>query len=181
MRKFVGLFAAAALLVPAAIMVSQPAGAAGGTSCAKGSGSATFTPPLPDATSTKKVKDVLKSSGTIGGCKGGGVTGGTLKGVSPASKGSNCKTLLTPTKTPTKVTLTVTWNTKKTSTIAATLSEIPKVPVTTQKVAGTVTKGLFAGSKISGKITYTAPKNACTKGHPLAKVTYKNAGATVIK
>ena len=48
MRKFVGLFAAAALLVPAAMIVSQPAGAAGGTLVRRRvQGSATFTPALP--------------------------------------------------------------------------------------------------------------------------------------
>ena len=179
MRKLVGLVLAAGLLVPAAIYVGAPAGAAGGTSCSTGSGSATFTPALPIITSAVKVKDVLKSSGTVSGCTGT-VKSGTLSGVAPASTGSNCKSIATPTTTPTKITLTVKWNTGATSTVAAQLKEIPKTPVTTQTVSGSVTAGLFKGSTLSGKFTYTLPAGACTKA-PLAKLTYKNVGATVIK
>jgi hypothetical protein len=180
MRKFLGLFVAAGLLVSAAAVVSAPAGAAAGTSCKTGGGSATFAPPLPDVSSKKKVKDVLKSSGKVAGCSGA-VKTGTITGVSPKSTGSNCTTLATPTKTPTKVTLTVKWNKGESSTIAAQLKQIPKVAVTTQTVSGPVTKGQFKGLKLSGKFTYTLPKGACGKGHALAKLTYKDVGAIVIK
>jgi hypothetical protein len=180
MRKFAGFFMAAALIVPAAVIVGQPAGAAAGTSCKTGSGSATFTPPLPDVSSKKKVKDVLKTSGKVAGCSGA-VKSGTITGVAPKSTGSNCTTLATPTKVPTKVTLTVKWNKGLASTVAAQLKQIPKVAVTTQAVSGTVTKGQFKGLKLSGKFTYTLPKGACGKGHPLAKLTYKDVGAIVIK
>lgn len=180
MRKFVGLVLAAGLLVPAAIYVGAPAGAAGGTSCASGKGSAKFTPALPDLSSKVKVKDVLTSSGTVAGCTGT-VKSGVLTGKAPASTGSNCLTIATPTTTPTKITLTVKWNTGTTSTIAAQLKEIPKTPVTTQTVSGSVTAGLFKGSKLSGKFTYKLPAGACSKGHPLAALTYVNVGATVIK
>jgi hypothetical protein len=173
------LLLAAALVLPAGIMAASPAGAAGGTSCKSGGGTATFTPALPIVGNKTKVKDVLKSSGTVAGCSGT-VKSGKITGVSPKSTGSNCTTLATPTKTPTKVTLTVTWNTKATSTIAAVLKEIPKKPVTTQTVTGPVTKGLFKGSKLSGKFTYTLPSGACTK-KALAKLTYKDVGAIVIK
>ncbi len=180
MRKVLGLVVAAALMVPAASYLSSSAGAAGGTSCASGKGSATFTPALPDLSSKVKVKDVLKSSGTVAGCSGT-VKSGTLTGVAPASTGSNCLSIATPTTTPTKITLTVKWNTGATTTIAAQLKQIPKTPVTTQTVSGTVTAGLFKGSKLTGKFTYKLPAGACSKGHPLAKLTYTNVGATVIK
>jgi hypothetical protein len=181
MRKFLGFVVAAGLLVPTAAIVTSPAGAAGGSSCSSGKGSATFTPALPDLSSKTLVKDVLKSTGTVAGCSGT-VKSGTLTGVAPASaKGSNCLSIATPTTTPTKITLTVKWNTGATTTIAAQLKEIPKTPVTTQTVSGTVTAGLFKGSKLSGKFTYKLPAGACSKGHPLAKLTYTNVGATVIK
>jgi hypothetical protein len=180
MRKTFGVLAAAGLLVSAALVIGAPAGAAGGTSCKSGGGTATFTPPLPIVGNASKVKDVLKSSGTVGGCSGT-VKSGKITGVSPkGTTGSNCTTLATPTKTATKVTLTVTWNTKATSTIAAQLKEIPKTAVTTQTVSGPVTKGLFKGSKLSGKFTYTLPTGACTK-KPLSKLTYKDVGAITIK
>jgi hypothetical protein len=179
MRKTFGVLVAAALLVSAALVIGAPAGAAGGTSCKSGSGSATFTPPLPVIGSKTKVKDVLKSSGTVAGCTGT-VKSGKITGVSPKSTGSNCTTLATPTKTATKVTLTVKWNTGASSTIAAQLKQIPKKPVTTQTVSGPVTAGLFKGSKLSGKFTYSLPSGACTK-KPLSKLTYKDVGAIVIK
>lgn len=180
MRKFLGVFVAAGLLVSAAVIVGAPAGAAGGTSCKTGSGTATFTPALPDLTSKAKVKDVLKSSGVVGGCSGT-VKSGKLSGVSPKSTGSNCLTTATYTATGTKITLTVKWNTGASSTVAAQLHQTKGVAATHQSVAGTVTAGLFKGSKLSGKFVYTLPKGACSKGHPLAKVTYKSVGATVIK
>ena len=181
MRKVLGLFVAAALMVPAAAYFGSSAGAAGGTSCASGKGSATFTPALPILSSKVKVKDVLKSSGTVAGCTGT-VKSGTLTGVAaPSATGSNCLTIATPTTTPTKITLTVKWNTGDTSTIPAQLKEIKGVPVTTQTVSGTVSVGLFKGSKLSAKFTYKLPAGACSKGHPLAKLTYTNVGATVIK
>ena len=156
------------------------AGAAAGTSCASGSGTGTFTPPLPDLTSKTKVKDVLTVKGSFAGCSGA-VKSATITGASPARTGSNCLSIATPTKTPTKVTLTVTWNAGAASTVAAQLTEIPKTPVTTQLISGSVTKGQFAGEKLSGKFTYSLPKGACSKGHPLSTVPYKDVGALVIK
>ena len=180
MRKFLGLLVATALVMPAAAMVGGPAGAAGGTSCSSGSGTGTFNPPLPDLTSKKKVKDVIKVTGTLSGCTGT-VASGTLTGLSPASTGSNCKTIATPTNVGTKIKLTIKWNTGASTTIQAMLKQIPKKPVTQQTVSGPVTAGLFKGSKLSGKFTYTLTKGTCSKGHTLAKVTYTNVGPTVIK
>ena len=77
--------------------------------------------------------------------------------------------------------LTIKWNTGSSSTIAAQLREIANVSVTTQTVSGSVTAGLFKGSKLSGKFNYTLPKDGCAKGHPLARVTYKDVGSMVIK
>ena len=164
----------------AAAVGGSSAGAAGGTTCKAGGGTVTFTPPLPDATSTKTVKDVQKRSGSISGCSGT-VKSGKITGVSPRSTGSNCATLQTWTSTPTKVIFTVRWNIGVSSTIAAQLKEIAHVTVTTQTVSGGVTAGLFKGSKLSGKSTYTLPKGGCSKGHPLAKVTYTDVGSIVIK
>jgi hypothetical protein len=179
MRKMFGVLVAAGLLVSAALVVGAPAGAAGGTTCKSGSGTATFTPPLPILKSKAKVKDVLKSKGTVSGCSGA-VKSATLAGVSPASTGSNCTTLATPSKTPTKVTLTVKWNAGAPSTVAALLSAVKGQPVTTQAVSGSVKSGQFAGSKISGKIHYSLPSGACTTKQ-LAKVTYADVGSLVIK
>jgi hypothetical protein len=177
-EKMLGALVVAGLLI--AILMSSPAGAADGTTCKAGAGSVTFTPPLPDAASTKKVKAVQKRNGTVSGCSGT-VKSGKITGVSPKSTGSNCVTLQTWTNTPTKMTLTIKWNTGSSSTITAQLKEIANVSVTTQTVSGRVTAGLFKGSKLSGKFNYVLPTEGCTKGHPLAKVTYKDVGSMMIK
>jgi hypothetical protein len=177
MRRTFALVAAGLLL---SVLAAAPAGAAGGTTCKTGGGTVTFTPPLPDATSAKKVKSAQKRNGTVAGCSGT-VKSGKITGVSPKGAGANCVTLQTWTSKPTKIALTVKWNTGKSSTIAAQLKEIANVSVTTQTVSGSVTAGLFKGSKLSGKFTYTLPKDGCSKGHPLARVTYKDIGALTIK
>jgi hypothetical protein len=178
MRKFVGLFAAAALLVPAAMIISQPAGAAGGTVCKSGKGSATFTPPLPKLGDPKKVKDVLKSKGTLAGCSGK-VKSATVSGVSPKSTGSNCTTIATS-KTATKVTLTVKWNAGPASTVAGSLKVIAGKPATNQAFTGKISAGQFKGLSVSGKIVYTIPSGQCTK-KPLSNVTYVDQGSFTIK
>jgi hypothetical protein len=180
MRKSFGAVLAAASLLSLSVLASVPAGAAAaGTTCKTGSGSAVFSPALPKLGDTHKVKDVLKTTGKVGGCSGA-VKSATLTGVSPKSTGSNCTTIATPTKTPTKVTLTVKWNKGAASTVAAQLKEITGQPVTTQTVTGTVTKGQFKGKKLAGKIKYTLPSGACTT-KPLSKVTYTDVGALAIK
>jgi hypothetical protein len=178
MRRMLGLLVAAGLLL--SVLAAAPAGAAGGTTCKAGAGRVTFTPALPDGTSAKKVLAVQRRNGTISGCSGT-VKSGKLIGVSPKGAGANCVTLETWTSKPTKMALTVNWNTGQSSTIAAQLKEIANVSVTTQTVSGSVTAGLFKGSKLSGKFTYTLPKDGCSKGHPLAKVTYNDIGAITIK
>jgi hypothetical protein len=178
MRKFLGLFVAAGLLVSAAAVVSAPAGAAGGTSCKTGKGTATFTPPLPPIGKTAKVKDVLKSKGTVAGCSGA-VKSATITGVSPKSTGSNCTTLGTS-KTATKVTLTVKWNKGAASTVAGQLKVITGKPATNQAFTGKISAGQFKGLSVSGKILYKIPTGQCT-AKPLSNVTYADQGAFTIK
>lgn len=81
MRKFGWLFAAVALAVPAGAIMAQSASAAGGTSCAKASGTATFTPSLfkfqsAAAAETHESTSTISSTGTTSSCSGGGVTSG---------------------------------------------------------------------------------------------------------
>jgi|SRR4051812_36663053 len=185
MRKFVGLFAAAALLVPAGVMVSQQAGAAAATpSCKTAAGTATFNPPLPDLTSTAKVKGTLSAVGTVGKCTGGGVTSGKTKFTSPKSKtGANCATLAKPDPKSkgTIGTIVITWNNKKTSTAKVfTIKQVTGSP-THANTTGKITAGLFVGKSISGQVAYTLPKGACGKGHPLKTVKYSGIKPFAIK
>ena len=181
MRKVAGLLLAAAMVLPIGVIAS-PAGAAGGTVCGTSAGSATFTPPLPILTSKTKVFGNLVAIGTLGKCVGGGVTSAHTKFTSTKSTtGSNCTTLVTynPTAKPTMGTEVITWNTGKTSTVALQLHQV-KGHATETSVTGTITAGLFMGSKQTGTLSYTAQTNGCTKV-PLKTVTYKQLTSSTIK
>jgi hypothetical protein len=184
MRKSFGVVLAAASLL-SMIVMTPPAGAAGGTSCKKVTSTATITPALPPLTQkTTFVKNVVtKSTGTFGQCTGGGVTSAhfTLTSV-PGKTPANCSTLLTynPKAIPTSGTSVTTWNTGKTSTVAFKLLAIKGKP-TSQTFSGSVTAGLFKGMKITVTFAFTAvPKTGCVST-ALGKVSVANTGPLVVK
>jgi hypothetical protein len=181
MRKsFLALLAVASLLP---LVLVAPAGAAGGTVCTTSAGTATFTPPLPVLTSKTLVNGNLSAVGTVGKCTGGGVTSGhtKFKQTVKSTTGSNCSTLAKPSPTSkgTIGSLTITWNTGKTSTAASFTVKQTK-SVTTSTTTGKITSGLFVGSTITGSVKYSLPAGACSK-KPLATVTYVQTGAFTIK
>lgn len=162
-------------------LIAAPAGAATvGTTCKTASGTATFSPALPKAASTATAKPTITiKNAKLGGCKGGGVTSGTFSATLKFSVASNCTKLIAGAETGTKGTETITWNTKKTSTVALTLKGV-KGHVTRTTASGGVSKGLFAKAKQTGTLNYTLPAGACgTNG--LAKVTFKQLTPIVIK
>jgi hypothetical protein len=146
MKSFVRLTMATALLAPMAVLSAVPAGAVGGTTCAKPSGTITITPGL---TSTPTVQTINVNL-PIKGCKGGGVTSGTSKG--------SIKTAAITTATfaggkPVKLNDTITWNNKQTSTFTANSSTKIAGGVITATISGKVSKGLFVGSTVSTTVT----------------------------
>lgn len=161
MRKIAGILVAAAMVAP--VGVASRAGAAGGTTCQSIKGNATFKPALPKlGVSTKVRASVSVTNGKFGSCVGGGVTSGTVKLSSKFAKPGNCATLATAgSSNQAKGTETITWNTGKTSTVAIALTGVNGQP-TQAKVSGTVTAGLFKGSKQSGTVAYVVPKGGCT-------------------
>jgi len=183
MRKMSGVLLVVAVMLPLGVIGAGQAGAVGGTVCASAAGTATFTPPLPPLGSKATVKGNLTAIGTLGKCKGGGVTSAHTKFVSvKGTTGSNCTTLLTfnPKAKPTTGKETITWNTGKTSTVALALTEV-KGKATEAKITGKITAGLFKGSTQSGIVTFKAvPATGCTKT-PLVKVTYVNVGTSPVK
>jgi len=178
MRK-AGSLCAAALMLPVGVL-AVPANAAAGTSCQTISGSATFKPALPKLGSSTKVVSTITAGGTFGGCVGGGVTSGTVKLTAKFSKPGNCATLATSgSANPAKGTETIIWNTKQTSTVNITLTGVKGQPKEA-RIAGTVTAGLFKGSKESGTVMYVVPKSACTSTS-LSNVTVKQLTAQNFK
>ena len=77
MKSIARIAMAMALLVPMAVVTAGPAGAAGGTTCKSPSGKITVTPGL--LPTIKKVQTISFNL-PLAGCKGGGVTGGVVKG-----------------------------------------------------------------------------------------------------
>lgn len=181
MRRAAAILFALAVMHPLGVIDSSPAGAAGGTTCQAASGSATFKPALPKLGSKVKVAATVKvTGGKLSGCVGGGVTSGVVKLTSKFAKSLNCETLAKQGSTnPTKGTEVITWNNKKTSTISVTLTGVKTSPKQA-RIAGTVTAGLFKGSKQSGTVEYIPPKGGCTsKG--LSVATFKHVTPQVIK
>jgi hypothetical protein len=178
MRKVGGMLLAVAMLLPVGLAAS-PAGAAGGTTCKANVGSSTFKPALPPLSSKATVNSTTAGVGTITGCSGGGVTGGTFKSLFKYTA-YNCTKLLAYNPTPRVGTITTTWSNHQTSTGSLTLHAI-KGNITKVNVTGTISAGLFKGLKLTTSFTFgLATTGGCTKV-ALAKVTIKSASPIVIK
>jgi hypothetical protein len=178
MRKVGGMLAVATVLLPIG-MLAAPAGAASGVVCKTATGAATFSPALPKVGATTKVKAAITITGAkLGSCSGGGVTSGILNAKLNFGIAGNCSSLMAGSNAGIKGTEVITWNNKKTSTIALTLTGL-KNPTQTS-ATGVVTAGLFKGMKQSGNLQYALPTGGCTKAG-LAKVTFKQLTAIVIK
>lgn len=175
LKKFAGLGLAIALMAPAGVLAAQPAGAAGGTSCKTQTGTATITPGL----GTTKKAQTITASTSLSGCTGGGVTKGTGKATIKLAP-SNCSGLAT-TGTKTKLTETITWSNKMTSTVAGNSTTGPKVGQDT--ITGKITKGLFVGKSVSTVVAFTPAQKApyCTDASPLKKLTIKGVKPFVVK
>jgi len=176
MRKMAGVLLAAAFVLPVSLTAS-PAGAVAGATCKTFSGTATVKPGLP-ATKTLVKPVIATKNAKLAGCTGGVTSGlftGTLKGSVP----QNCAGLAKQTNFGLKGTATVVWNNKKTSTISWSLTPGPKGKITTVNLPGTVTAGLFKGSKMTGQVMFTFPKGQCGTT-PLTSVTVKQVTKIVI-
>ena len=175
MKVLVRCSMAIALVVPMAVFVAAPAGAAGGTSCKTLVGTATITPGL----GVTAKNQTINATSKITACTGGGVTSGTSKAVNKTPNG-NCVGLA---KTGTKrsITQVITWNNQKTSTLVGSTITGPKVGQAT--ITLKVTKGLFVGLKGSQVIAFAIAKGggSCTDAAPLKKLTVKQVTAFVLK
>jgi hypothetical protein len=175
--KKVGIFAIAiALMAPGALIAAAPAGAATLVTCAAPSGSVAFVPGLG---ATPKIQTTVFTL-PIKGCKGGGVTSGSSKGSAKGTTKQTCVTFAAKGKTVTNV--TITWNTKKTSTakLTTTVSTSGTNGITAT-VTGKITKGLFVGKTLKTKVKVTIPKTAkCTDAAPLKKASLSGLAKVTI-
>jgi hypothetical protein len=174
--KKLGVFTMAIALMAPLVFTAGSAGAATLVTCAKPSGSVAFVPGLG---ATPKLQTTTFSL-PIKGCKGGGVTSGSSKGSAKGTTKSSCGTFATAGKTVTKV--TITWNTKKTST--ATLTTLVSIgggkTGITATVSGRISAGLFKGKTLKTKVKVTIPSGSCTDAKPLKKATLTGLAAVTI-
>jgi hypothetical protein len=179
MRKALGLFCAAALMLPLGVVTANPAtGAAKTPTCGVAKGTATFKPPLPKETN-KTVKAKLGAKGSISKCVGGGVKSGSITFTQTSKpEAGNCQTLaeVKPGDKPTVGKLVIKWNNGKTSTAGKFTIKQTK-SVVDAGTTGKITAGLFKGKTIKGTTTYKLPTGACSTKN-LAKLTYTNKKGT---
>jgi hypothetical protein len=183
MRVSMKFLMAAALVVPTGFVAAgvSSAGAAGGTSCAKSSGLATFKPALPIVGSSQTVKPKITGKNSkLSSCSGGGVTSATFNTAAKFNTATNCQILLSgdPSPKPPTGTITTTWNTGDTSTAKVTLQAVSG-QATQSHITGKITAGLFKGSTLNSTISFAPKKGNCTST-PLASVTFTQVGATTI-
>jgi hypothetical protein len=143
MRKVFLFTVAVALMVPAAALTAGPANAAGGTTCAKPSGTITITPGLTSTPTVQTTSVVLPVKGLRRRRRHRRQQQGfdqdrqdqhrDVRGGAPVTFND-----------------TITWNTKATTTSSAkATTKISSKSVITSTVTGKVTKGLFVGSSVS--------------------------------
>src|ERR1700690_3123810 len=164
MRKVSGLLIAMALLIPIGVTVAGPAGSAvKGPTCTKFSAKGTYTPPLPKIGVKTLINSVNKSTATLGGCTGGGVTSATI--VSSFKYKGNCSTFAGLSKggVVSSPSTKFTWSNGKTSSALTTTKALSKPGVQPAVIQLTtkITLGQFAGTTSVGKALGTAAKGAC--------------------
>jgi hypothetical protein len=165
------------MLLPVGLIAAAPAGAAATkTTCSKASGTATFKPALPALSSTAKVKPTITVTGTLSGCKGGGVTSAKIAALLKQGIAGNCTTLLSGATANIAGSETLTWNTKAKSTVKTLkLAGVTKKPTQTN-ATGTVSTGLFLKAKQTGTLNFKPLAGGCTTA-PLSKVSFTNVTA----
>ena len=176
MRKFAGLFVAAALILPAGIIAAAPAGAVAGASCKTLSGTATLKPGLSNTAAKNKPVITIKNA-KLGGCTGG-VTSGLLSATLKFGTANNCIGLAQGKSSNISGTAKVVWNNKSTSAVSLKAIGVKGKP-TQLTIPGTVTAGKFKGSKTSGTVEFKIPSGQCSS-KPLTTPTFKQVTKIVI-
>lgn len=146
--------------------------------CASLKGSVTITPGI----STTPHAQKAAAKGTLSKCAPTKATGGsgTLGGNITLPKNSSCQGLATGNQA-LKLAATTKWKNGKTTTYALTAKTGSGKNALVATITGKVSKGLFAGKKVTGAIKI-APKSGqnCTPGHPIKNLTFTNTKPWVI-
>jgi hypothetical protein len=116
----------------------------------------TMTPPGQATTETV--------TGKLSECAGGGVTGGTFRGLFK-SKNQSCASGRA------SGTVKITWNTGKTSLESLTITT---TSLATTSIVGSVTAGVFAGDGLKSGRTLEPVKGVCTSSQPATVVSFSD-------
>ena len=181
MRKISGALLAAMLLLPFGLTPLPAGAAATKPTCTKISGTATVSPALPALKSPVLVKPTATIKGApLAGCSGGGVTNATVGSSLKWGLPANCTTLVAGKTANIAGTVTFVWNTKATSTAAVTVHALNAKAPTNLTIAGSITAGLFKGSKLSLVVAFAPLNGGCTTAG-LTKASFKQVTALTIK
>ena len=168
---------AVSMLAPLGVIDVSSVGAASGTTCQALRGTAVLSPGLPSLGNAAVVRPIISVIGAkINGCRGP-VTSASASGKLRFAKPSNCTRLISQITANTKVsatgTVVLTWSTHTTSEVAMTLTfgSVANKP-TLATLTGTVTSGLFKGTKTTGTIQWSLGTTECFGGAPLTSAAF---------
>lgn len=171
-RQVVSCGTVAVVAVALATVGSGAATAATKPASCTVAGVATITPGV----SGTAANQVVKLTGTLTGCTGvAGITSGTFTGTAKGSN-ENCTSLFTTGSNVGGGTETITWNTKKTSTVTIAIKTAS--PIGNFTLSGKVTKGLLKGRSAIGALHQTGLTGNCIST-PLTVI--KFSGTTALK
>jgi hypothetical protein len=159
----------AALAVASCGIFAAPGGAPA-QKCGALKGTVTLSPGL---TTTPKAQKAT-AKGALTKCAPSKATGGSgsLNGTLTLPKNSSCLGLAQG-KQSLKLTATTKWKNGKTTTYALVAKTGSGSTATVATITGKVSKGLFAGKKVTGAIKVTPGKGEnCTAGHPVKHLTF---------
>jgi hypothetical protein len=155
--KLIGVLIAAALALPVGLMAA-PAGAAGGLTCTKLTGTVTWTPAVPAAPAS--AASAIKLAASLKSCTGTkGITSGAinLPQIKKVPK-RNCTTLASNPPKLTQSGGSITWSNKSKSTLG--LLTLTPAGTASYKATGAITNGQFKGKHLTVTGTFI-PKTAC--------------------
>ncbi|HEY1737319.1 MAG TPA: hypothetical protein VGI86_01335 [Acidimicrobiia bacterium] len=182
MRKTILTVASvAALALPFFALAPSASAAAPATpTCKVSTGTAKFAPALPPLSKpNSKVLSTISSTGNVKTCTGGGVTSATMTGKVKFKTPGNCTTLAEGTGGAITGTVTLKWNTGKTSTIGTAKLQQVKGAATNAVISGKITAGLFVGKMESQTISFTLKTGNCTST-ALSAVSYTLKSGTTL-
>ena len=171
------LLAAAALAT--GVLALAPAGAAAPSqTCKTLKGTANIKPGI---SATPRAQTATVKNAPVTGCTVASKTGGSglMNATLKLPANSSCQGLVHG-NTTIKMTSTVTWKNKKTSTLALSAKTGTGSKATVATITGKVSKGLFAGRPVTAQIKIKPTKGNCAPT-PVTQITFTNPKPFVIK